>query len=111
MKYDDFSILLEDIFQEIREVRASGQKEYAHDTADVFANFNRISKALKLAPELVLMVYLLKHLDGITAYLDGHTSQREDVRGRIKDALCYLCLLWGMINECEGEIDDDQQPG
>ena len=47
------------------------------------------------------MVYLLKHIDGITAYLSGHKSQREDVRGRIKDAIVYLMLLWAMIEERE----------
>jgi|TARA_R100001530_G_scaffold131243_1_gene102779 hypothetical protein len=47
------------------------------------------------------MVYLLKHIDGITAYLAGHKSQREDVRGRIKDAIVYLMLLWAMIEERE----------
>jgi len=47
------------------------------------------------------MVYLLKHIDGITAYLNGHKSQREDVRGRIKDAIVYLMLLWAMIEEKE----------
>ena len=36
-------------------------------------------------------------MDGIIAHVDGHSSQREDVRGRITDAIVYLCLLWGMI--------------
>tara|TARA_R100000458_G_scaffold12744_1_gene10536 strand:- start:452 stop:643 length:192 start_codon:yes stop_codon:yes gene_type:complete len=45
------------------------------------------------------MVYLLKHIDGISSFVNGHKSQREDVRGRITDAIVYLCLLWGMIEE------------
>ena len=43
------------------------------------------------------MVYLLKHIDGIGSYIDGHKSQREDVTGRIKDAVVYLLLLWAMV--------------
>tara|TARA_Y100000310_G_C20509786_1_gene728235 strand:+ start:671 stop:823 length:153 start_codon:yes stop_codon:yes gene_type:complete len=50
------------------------------------------------------MVYLLKHVDGITAYIEGHKSQREDVRGRIKDAIVYLMLLWGMIEEKDNGV-------
>ena len=43
------------------------------------------------------MVYLLKHIDGIISWVDGNESQREDVTGRITDAVTYLCLLWGMV--------------
>ena len=50
------------------------------------------------------MVYLLKHIDGITAYIEGHKSQREDVRGRITDTVVYLVLLWGMIEEKNGKV-------
>ena len=49
------------------------------------------------------MVFLLKHIDGICAYLKGHTSQREHVTGRITDAIVYLMLLWGMIKEQENK--------
>ena len=45
------------------------------------------------------MVYLLKHIDGINAHIDGHKSQREDVEGRIIDTIVYLFLLWGYITE------------
>ena len=44
------------------------------------------------------MTYLLKHIDGITSFVNGHQSQREDVRGRLTDAIVYLCLLWGMVD-------------
>ena len=43
------------------------------------------------------MVYLLKHIDGISSYIEGHKSQRENVSGRITDAIVYLFLLWAMI--------------
>ena len=49
------------------------------------------------------MVYLLKHIDGISSFVNGHKSQREDVRGRITDVIVYLCLLWGMIEEDENK--------
>ena len=45
------------------------------------------------------MTYLLKHVDGIASYVKGHESQRENIRGRLTDAIVYLTLLWGMVEE------------
>tara|TARA_R100000306_G_C4301526_1_gene105356 strand:+ start:148 stop:411 length:264 start_codon:yes stop_codon:yes gene_type:complete len=82
-------------------VRAAGQKEYARKNNNAFANFERVGENLNIQREEVLLVYLLKHIDGICSFVKGHKSQREDVRGRLTDAIVYLCLLWGMINEEE----------
>ena len=79
--------------------RDAGQKEYAQNEDNVFANFERGARALDISREKVLMTYLLKHIDGISAYVKGHKSQREDVRGRITDAIVYLMLLWAMKEE------------
>ena len=49
--------------------------------------------------ETVLFTHFMKHIDGIASYIEGNTSQREDVTGRITDAIVYLCLLWGMVDE------------
>ncbi len=80
-------------------MRAAGQKEYARKQNNAFANFERVAENLDIDRKEVLLVYLLKHIDGICAYVKGHKSQREDVRGRITDVIVYLCLLWGMVEE------------
>ena len=82
-------------------MREAGQKEYARKQNNEFANFERIAENLSLDKQEVLMVYMLKHVDGVCAYIKGHRSQREDVRGRITDIIVYLCLLWGMVEEDE----------
>ena len=82
-------------------MRAAGQKEYARKNNNAFANFERVGENLDIQREEVLLVYLLKHIDGICSFVKGHKSQREDVRGRLTDAIVYLCVLWGMINEEE----------
>ena len=101
MNYKKMSNLMNHIWKEVQQTRDEGQKEYAHTDDNVFANFDRVGSLLSISSEKTLMVYLLKHIDGITAYLAGHKSQREDVRGRIKDAIVYLMLLWAMIEERE----------
>jgi hypothetical protein len=85
----------------IMRARDAGQREYAQSNDNVFANFDRVGKSINASREKVLMVYLLKHIDGISAYIKGHKSQREDVTGRITDAMVYLMLLWGMVEEEE----------
>ena len=104
MKHSQMHKLMDEILKEVTMTRDSGQKEYAHDNNDVFANFNRVGHLLEEDRKKVLMTYMLKHIDGIAAYVKGHKSQREDVRGRITDCIVYLMLLWGMIEEEDGTI-------
>jgi len=93
-------------------LREAGQKEYAHDDENAFANFDHVGGRVKCICEhcgkptrigrmAALMVYLLKHVDGIISYVGGHHSQREDVRGRINDVRVYSALLRGMVEEAE----------
>ena len=98
------------IIKEVTLVRNEGQKEYAHDKEDVFANFNRVASLLEEDRKKVLMTYMLKHVDGIAAFVKGHKSQREDVTGRITDCIVYLMLLWGMIED-DGIFDRKETKG
>ena len=102
MKSKEMIKLMNTIFDSILKMHKEGQKEYAHDDDNVFANFDRIADQTNVDRKFVLWIYLMKHVDGIAAYINGHKSQREDVRGRITDALVYLIILWAMINKDEG---------
>lgn len=94
--------LLDVMHAEERAVYGQAQREYAHDEENALANFDRIAERLGLTPEQVLLVYLTKHMDGIAADAGGYRSQREDVRGRIKDARVYLALYRAMVERrCE----------
>ena len=101
MTKDQFDDLFTSIIDQVKATRDDGQKEYAHNEVNVFANFERTARQLNTTRDKVLMTFLMKHVDGIVAHINGHTSQREDIRGRLKDAIVYLCLLWGMV---EGEM-------
>ena len=96
MSRAELSTLIGTIFEEVQSTREAGQKEYARESNNAFANFERIGGLLHKTKEEILMVYLLKHMDGIVSWVEGHKSQREDVTGRIIDAIVYLCLLYGM---------------
>ena len=99
MTYEKMKRLVRSQLKEFLKTRDAGQKEYAHNIDNVFANFERTSSLLDIPRDKALMVFFLKHVDGISAYVKGHKSQREDVTGRITDAIVYLCLLRGMIED------------
>lgn len=91
--------VMDEVFKLCQLFRDNGQKEYAHRDDNAFANFERVGERCNIDRKKVLLVYLEKHLDGIHSYVNGHTSQREDVRGRILDSIVYQTLLYGMVEE------------
>jgi len=95
--------LIHQTLADVIKTRDAGQKEYARTSENVFANFERVADYIGITREQVLLTYLLKHTDGITAYVNGHKSQREDVYGRIIDSIVYLLLLRGMSYESSEE--------
>jgi hypothetical protein len=91
-------------------LREAGQKEYAHSEGNAFSNFERTAEDLEnISREQVLWIFVKKHLDGIKAYINGHTSQREPIQGRINDAVVYLILLRGMVDDNETTSSTVQQ--
>jgi len=93
--------LMEKILKQAKQIHSKGQKEYAHDTNNVFANFERVASNLSISKEKALLVYLLKHIDGICSHVDGYETQRDSIFGRLTDAIVYLCILWAMIEESD----------
>lgn len=99
MTQEQLSEVMEIVFEKCRSLRAAGQAEYAHKKENAFRNFEEVGQYADISREKVLLIFLMKHIDGITAYIRGHKSQREDVRGRICDAIVYLTILYGMVEE------------
>ena len=79
---------------EVLKIRDAGQKEYARTEDNVFANFERVASFCGVSREKALLTYMIKHVDGLCAYADGHQSQREDVRGRLTDIIVYCILMF-----------------
>ena len=99
MKHKQMLKLINGIFEQVELIHTEGQKEYAMDEDNVFANFERIAEQTGFDRKMILWVYFMKHVDGIASYLKGHRSQREKVQGRLTDAIVYLCILWGMVED------------
>jgi len=99
MTKEEMGKVLIDLQEKENFLREAGQAEYAHSEEEAFSNFMRVGQYLGVDRKKVLLVYMLKHIDGITAFVNGHESQREDIEGRILDARVYLALLAGMVRE------------
>lgn len=108
---EDVARLMDEVFKECQATRDAGQKEYAHDDENALANFERTGAELAVAREKVWYIFAKKHWDGVLAWINGHRSQREDVRGRLKDLIVYLILLWAMVNDDEERAKGLNQVG
>jgi len=102
MTYAEFDKLYEQMVKEENEIGASKGVEYTQ-AGDRLDNFKRLAKELGIQPELVLWIYLKKHLDGICKFIRTGTIYSEPIEGRIKDARVYLALLRGLIEERKGD--------
>lgn len=91
------------IFQDCQRTREQGQAEYAHKDENALENFDAEARNLGIPRTKVWAVLAGKHWRGVRAYINGRKSQREDVRGRIKDLIVYLVLLWAIIDDDEEE--------
>lgn len=102
-----FRHLLSSTYETLKNLTTTKGEEYSNSD-DQHANFKRLGLTLGLEPEQVLLVYLTKHMDSIHYYVKeesefpGITKLSEPIEGRIDDAILYLCLLKGLIQERAG---------
>ena len=102
MTKSHFDEFFEYMISEVKQMRDSGQKEYAEE-GNVFADFESTAKLSGIEPEIVIYTFLNKHIRGIGSYLKDGKKQRDTLDGRIKDAIVYLFLLWAKIEESQSE--------
>ena len=60
MNYKQLNKIIKTQLTQILDTRDEGQKEYARDIENVFANFQRVGNYVGVSQEKVLMVYLIK---------------------------------------------------
>lgn len=95
MKKNEFVTLIEDTFTSIKMLTATKGEEYSHD-ADQLANFRRGAANYGVREEIVLGIYLMKHIDAINSYIALGYVSSEPIESRIDDAILYLLLLKAM---------------
>lgn len=94
----DFTNLLSALQKIESTINESKGPAYA-GSDDALANFKRVGDRLKINPQVVCMIYWLKHIDSIISYVNGNKSDPEPIESRIADARLYPALLLGLIND------------
>ena len=105
MTTEEFKSLFDnEIMPAISSMREAGQKEYAQDIDEIFANFHRIADDMSIDRKQVLMVYMLKHIDGINAFIKGHESQT--IRDLTEEHNIFP--LKGMVEQIDKLIENSE---
>lgn len=100
MTFKEFDKFQTDLLQEVVGIGKTKGKEYANGL-ERFGNFMRLAPRLGISTQTIAWIYLVKHLDAIEHYIniDLLEPTSEPIRGRIVDAIVYLTLIAGMIEE------------
>lgn len=105
MTHQEFDALLDTIVDKVRQLGTTKGREYAGGE-DRFGNFNRLAARMGITREQVWQVYFTKHLDSLETYIreKGAVTATEPIQGRILDAITYLTLLYGMVEETQAPL-------
>jgi hypothetical protein len=103
MTHTEFDLFQVDLIKEVFQMNNTKGKEYSNGV-DRFGNFNRLSLALGIPNITVGWIYLAKHLDSIASFVrNQEVYSTESIRGRIVDAITYLTLIAGMVEEVQAQ--------
>ncbi len=75
--------------------------DYTRHSDDRLSNFKRNAEALGLTPFQVWAVYFNKHIDAIMAFVKSGKAESEAIEGRLDDAINYLYLFEGLVQEAK----------
>jgi hypothetical protein len=102
MKIDDFNTTLEELFAECRHLLTTKGVDYS-GLDDRFLNFKANGERLGMTKYQIWAVYFAKHIDAlfnaIKQHPDNPHTTSESIDTRIQDAICYLALMNGMLEE------------
>jgi hypothetical protein len=111
MTIDTYKRLSEDLLAAAASIEEAKRAGYTMGSEDVLANFKRIAERTGLTPLQVWAVYFLKHVDAITSYTTRpDLPVSEAMEGRVCDAINYLKLGWGLIQEGQPTTRQEPQP-
>ena len=113
MQVDTFFKLSDEFLAECKNIQVEKGREYTVDSSDKFKNFKSIGERLGMDAKMVALVYMLKHMDSIRAYILSGKEGSEGLKGRCQDLVNYAIMLWAMDYEekeyikLEKDIDEN----
>jgi hypothetical protein len=106
MQRRQFEDLSDELYEMVIDTLLKKGVEYQKD-GNVFSNFEENAKDLGLTKYQIWNIYFNKHIKSISNAIKSNPEDPtakempEKLQGRIVDAIAYLLLLNGMINEKE----------
>lgn len=101
MDRKEFIQLLETNHQKIIDINTTKGHDYAGDE-DALSNFKDQAVDAGVTPVQVWSIFFGKHLAAIKTFVREGDVQSEPIEGRILDAILYLYLLMGLVEEDRG---------
>jgi hypothetical protein len=109
-----FNALRDKHYQKIVEINEAKGHDYAGEE-DALANFKkddeRVRRIVDNDPTLAKWyIYFDKHYEAVMTFLEEGDVKSEPIEGRIHDAILYLFLLLGLLEEKRDTRGNRQQP-
>lgn len=110
MNRQRFNDLRDKAYTDIVGINQAKGVDYAGED-DALANFKEAAEALGLTPFQIWAVYHHKHQSAINQFIKRGRVESEPIEGRVKDAILYLFLLLGLIEDQKQEAMLDLRHG
>lgn len=107
MTRDYFEKLLKEMSRDELHLNNTKGRDYS-TSQDVLDNFKRLAAETGVSKEIVLWVYLKKHLDALATYVRTGKVSSEGILGRIEDSRLYLALL--LVMHTENTAHEEEVP-
>lgn len=104
MERKELQVYIDEIVENINKTLVSKGKEYQKGE-NVFSNFETNADDLGLTRYQVWAIYFNKHVRSILNSIKtnpnnpNNSNLSEELEGRLMDAIVYLTLMYGMINQ------------
>lgn len=105
MTLEEFNKLTHELFEQCKDMRDKKGREYAGRDKDRLANFKLQGERAGVSPLTVWHIHFNKHMLSIDNYVKSGRVFSEPIRGRFVDAITYLLLGYGLIEEAKEKAD------
>ena len=100
MKQAEYNLITQDLLNTAQGIADAKRPAYTVGSSDVLANFKRVAGHSGMSVGQCNLVYLLKHLDSIRAFvLNEDLPQDEPIKTRYADLINYVLLNYCIMVE------------
>lgn len=102
MQLTEYERVSQKLLKDAQAIEEAKRPAYTLGDVDVLRNFKSVAERVGTTPGVVLSVYMLKHVDAVTAALcRPDLPQAESVESRFADNINYLKLGFALLAEQE----------